>query len=230
MSRSKTSMKRKVLLGGLTAACIFASQIPSNVAEACPPRPTLRILVTIPLPAQMRWPIPAHLPAPPAPPSSWVAPGAERPASPPGDGWPAAWSSFEDQVLVLTNERRARGAVCGDRTFPPAPPLAMSPILRRAAREHSADMGTRRYFSHTTPDGRSYVDRLRAAGSTAGFSGENIFTGPPTPADVVDGWMKSPGHCDNIMAAGFRYIGVGYADIPGSPGGKYWTEDFGDTG
>ena len=47
------------------------------------------------------------------------------------------------------------------------------------------------------------------------------------PAAVVSGWMSSPGHCANIMNAGFTDIGVGYAFVAGSPYGSYWTQDFG---
>jgi uncharacterized protein YkwD len=143
------------------------------------------------------------------------------------DGWPAQWSRFEDETLTLTNQRRAMGAVCGDRAFGPASPLTMDAALRKAAREHSRDMGSRRYFDHGSPEGRSPDDRMRAAGWSGRSSGENIFGGPPTAAAVVDGWMKSPGHCANLMSPGYRVIGVGYADVPGSPLGHYWTQDFG---
>jgi uncharacterized protein YkwD len=162
----------------------------------------------------------------PAPPVTPAAPGA-APSAPANDGWPDAWSRFEDETLLLTNQRRAMGAVCGDRTFGPALPLAMNAALRQAARDHSRDMGSRGYFDHGSPDGRSPDDRMRAAGWSGKSSGENIYGGPPTAAAVVDGWMKSPGHCANLMSPGYRVIGVGYAEVKGSPLGHYWTQDFG---
>jgi uncharacterized protein YkwD len=128
---------------------------------------------------------------------------------------------------VLTNEHRAQGATCGDRVFPPAPPLGLSAPLRHAAREHSGDMGSHDYFSHGSFDGRSPDARMRAAGWSGRASGENIYAGPTTPAAVVEGWMKSPGHCANLMSRSYHVIGVGYADVPGSKFGHYWTQDFG---
>jgi uncharacterized protein YkwD len=139
---------------------------------------------------------------------------------------------MEDEILVLTNQRRAAGATCGDQTFGPAGPLTTDPILRTAAREHSQDMGARNYFEHVSPDGRSPADRMHAAGWAGRTAGENIFAGERnggtlSAAEVVEGWMHSPGHCSNIMNPRFKTIGVGYASTPHSRLGNYWTQDFG---
>jgi uncharacterized protein YkwD len=155
----------------------------------------------------------------------WTLPPSPAPA--PVDGWPPEWAHLEDDTLALTNQRRAMGARCGDRTFAPAPPLAMNTALRRAARDHSRDMGAANYFSHASLDGRSPDERMKAAGWSGRTNGENIFGGPRTAAEVVDGWMKSPGHCANIMAPGYRFIGIGYAQVDNSQLGHYWTQDFG---
>lgn len=141
--------------------------------------------------------------------------------------WPSQWEDLEDQVLVLTNERRAEGAVCGDQSFDPAPPLENNDILRCAARRHSQDMVDREYFSHYSPDGESPADRLADAGYTGSNWGENIAYNPSTAEQVVQGWMDSPGHCANIMRADFNEIGVGFADDPASTHRRMWTQKFG---
>jgi uncharacterized protein YkwD len=133
----------------------------------------------------------------------------------------------EAEVLALTNQRRAAGARCGDKDYAPVPPLAPNAALARAARDHSRDMGVGRYFDHTSRDGRDPGDRMKAAGFSGRTWGENITGGPRTPAEAVDAWMHSPGHCTNIMSPGFRSLGVGYARVPGSPLEHYWTQDFG---
>jgi uncharacterized protein YkwD len=160
-------------------------------------------------------------------PWGYPAPPAPSPAPAPTEAWPADWARFEEEALVLTNQRRAAGAQCGDRSFAPAPPLAMNAALRRAARDHSRDMGTGNYFDHASLDGRSPDDRMRAAGWSGRASGENIFGGPRTAGEVVDGWMKSPGHCANIMSPNYGFIGIGYAEVERSRLGHYWTQDFG---
>jgi uncharacterized protein YkwD len=104
----------------------------------------------------------------------------------------------------------------------------MNANLRLAAQGHSQDMATNNYFSHTSLDGRTFADRIRGAGYTgSGPLGENIAAGQGSPAAVVNGWMGSTGHCQNIMSGSYRSIGVGYAFRAGSAYGAYWTQTFG---
>jgi uncharacterized protein YkwD len=137
-------------------------------------------------------------------------------------------SSLEDVVLTLINQRRAAGATCGSTAYPPVGPLTMNASLQTAARAHSVDMATANYVSHTSPDGSTFDQRMRDAGYSGAFPwAENIAAGPGSAAGVVDGWMGSPGHCANIMSAGARATGVGYAFRAGSTYGHYWTQNFG---
>ena len=138
-------------------------------------------------------------------------------------------ATFEDQVLVLVNQRRAAGATCGGAPYAPVAPLTMNGTLRTAARLHSQDMAAQNYFSHTSLDGRTFSQRMTNAGYAGAFPwGENIASGQPTPQAVVDAWMSSPGHCTNIMNGSYRAIGVGYGFRAGSTYGHYWTQDFGE--
>lgn len=140
--------------------------------------------------------------------------------------WPAGHKSFEEQVVVLVNQRRAAGATCGNQgTFPPANPLTMNAALRCASRKHDQDMITNNFFSHTGTGGTTPWARFASAGyGSYKAAGENIAAGQTTPAAVVNGWMNSPGHCKNIMNAAFKEIGVGYAT--GGAYGHYWTQGF----
>lgn len=147
--------------------------------------------------------------------------------------WEPEWSQWEEEVLLLVNERRAEGADCGSQgSFDPAEPLAMDPLLRCTARVHSLDMFERGFFDHDNPDGEGPGDRLDAADYQGSTWGENIAQGYSSPEEVVDGWMDSDGHCSNIMAQNFSLLGVGYH--PGEADGMrfarnahYWTQNFG---
>jgi uncharacterized protein YkwD len=152
-------------------------------------------------------------------------PGTPRGFCAPTAGWPAAWAAFEDEVLARVNAARAAGATCGADAYPPAAPLRHDPALRCAARLHSKDMHDRDFFAHDSPDGTTPWARMEAAGYAWSRAGENIAWGYRTPAAVVAGWLASPGHCRNILAAGFRDLGVGYYE--GASGGPWWTQDFG---
>jgi len=130
-------------------------------------------------------------------------------------------------VLVLVNQRRASGATCGVTAHPAVAPLTFNLQLRDAARGHSQDMATKNYFSHTSLDGRTPDQRVRQAGYTGGTIAENIAAGDSTAQAVVDGWMQSTGHCENIMSGDLRVIGIGYAFNQSSTYSYYWTQNFG---
>jgi uncharacterized protein YkwD len=139
--------------------------------------------------------------------------------------WTALWAQpfsgeglarTVSEVLELTNAERAAARLA---------PLAHDPRLATAAQAHSADMVARDFYSHTSPEGLQPWDRARAAGSTHRGIGENIACGQRSPAEVVLGWMNSPGHRANILKPGFSRLGAGFAG--GGRTGTYWTQLFG---
>jgi uncharacterized protein YkwD len=141
-------------------------------------------------------------------------------------------AAFEEEVLKLTNEARAVGHDCGEKgIFGPTTPLKMQAQLRCSSRMHSKYMAESGEFDHRVPAGSDPFIRMMAAGYKFSTAGENIAAGQPTPKAVVDGWLKSDGHCANIMNPDFTEIGVGYVPVPGKPAagryGSYWTQNFG---
>lgn len=129
---------------------------------------------------------------------------------------PSQGSSSQEEVVRLTNVERQAGG-CGA--------LKNDPQLRSAAQGHSDDMATKNYFSHTSQDGRTMTDRIKASGfSPMSAWAENIAMGQRTPAEVVKAWMNSTGHRQNIMNCAYTHIGVGVAN---SSRGVYWTQNFG---
>lgn len=141
--------------------------------------------------------------------------------------WTPAWTTLENQVLTLVNQKRASGATCGGVAKPPVPALTSNSKLRCAARMHAKDMATQNYFSHTSKNGTAFFQRITNAGYTWTSVAENIAAGQATAAAVVAGWMASTGHCNNIMSATLTNIGVGYANGPASTYKHYWVQDFG---
>jgi len=126
-------------------------------------------------------------------------------------------------LCLLNRERKRRGmrALQRDRR------------LARAADRHISDMVRHRYFGHDSRNGRSFSDRIRAAGYLPRVGrwtvGENLAWGSGsqgTAAQIVKAWMSSPGHRANILDRRFREIGIGL--ILGSPrggdGATYATE------
>jgi uncharacterized protein YkwD len=122
-----------------------------------------------------------------------------------------------DSVLDLTNAARADARVA---------PLVASAELDAVARAHARDMAERRYFSHTTPDGVTFTQRLTANGVAYRRAGENI-AGNSSAAGAVAAWLGSSGHRANILSGGFGRLGVGIHREPDSPY-TYYVQVFTD--
>ncbi|RZJ10243.1 MAG: CAP domain-containing protein [Rubrivivax sp.] len=137
--------------------------------------------------------------------------------------------NFEAEMLAAVNARRRMGATCGAQgAFAPAPELSWNMQLTQAAVAHSDDMVSRNFFSHTGSDGSTVGTRATTAGYSWRSVGENIAAGQGTVAEVMDGWMKSDGHCANLMNPGFRDLGA--ACVAGTANNSYrsyWSQEFG---
>jgi uncharacterized protein YkwD len=84
-------------------------------------------------------------------------------------------------------------------------------------------MAVHNYFEHQDLSGRTPADRVRAVGYREKLVGENIAFGPRTAEEVVQGWLDSPAHCENIMDPRFAEMGIAYA--PGhAKRGLYWVQ------
>lgn len=136
-------------------------------------------------------------------------------------------ADWEQEVLRLTNLARAKARKCGKKKFPAVAGVRPNNTLARAARKHSADMGKKGYFSHTSRSGATMVERTTREGYTYSWLGENIAAGQRTPKEVVNAWLGSPGHCENVMNGHFTELGVGYAYTSKGKYHHYWTQDFG---
>jgi uncharacterized protein YkwD len=136
---------------------------------------------------------------------------------------------FRAEALDRLNRHRAAGATCGSRgVFAPVPALSWDDRLARAAARHSHDMASAGFFSHTGSDGSDAGRRVEAAGYSWRAYGENISAGQTGVAAAIDGWMKSPEHCANIMSPRFTQAGLACVPAPASAEyPTYWTLDLG---
>ncbi|MCA1656079.1 MAG: CAP domain-containing protein [Pseudonocardiaceae bacterium] len=143
-----------------------------------------------------------------------LPPASTSPADPPPTAAPPAPpnTSQQDRVVMYVNAFRDR-AGCG--------PVVVDSRLTAAAQGHSSDMSNRGYFSHTTPEGVTFDQRIRNAGHPSPGA-ENIARGARDAEDVMRLWMESSGHRANILNCDLGTIGVGL-----DRDGFYWVQDFG---
>lgn len=133
----------------------------------------------------------------------------------------------EQTMLNLVNQARAEARSCGNRHFPAAPPLQWHQGLAESAQEHAGDMAEGDYFNHTDRSGRNPHQRIQAAFGYSNIgTAENIEAGGRTAAQALSAWLKSPGHCSNIMNPKHTHLGMAVAVNPNSKYRFYWVQTF----
>jgi len=140
--------------------------------------------------------------------------GNSVPAAPTPDSYIDAQKIPE--IVDLINDVRRKGRRCGKKYYPAAKPVAWNEQLAEAALSHSRDMVVRGYFEHDNPDGMTPGHRAIAAGYIWTAIGENIAKDSDSPLKTVEVWVKSPGHCENMMDRRMAEIGAARAV-------NYWT-------
>jgi len=116
------------------------------------------------------------------------------------------------KLLILTNEERAKIGL---------PALQENPQLAAAAEKKAEDMFKKDYWSHFAPDGGSPWDFIKQSGYQYEYAGENLAKNFLFSKNVVDAWMNSPTHKENIVKK--EYVEVGYAVVNGMLSGEETT-------
>ncbi|AEV69732.1 SafA/ExsA family spore coat assembly protein [Acetivibrio clariflavus] len=123
--------------------------------------------------------------------------------------------ALENEVIRLVNVERAKAGL---------PQLTQNWQLSRVARYKSQDMIDKGYFAHNSPTYGSPFKMMESFGIRYSAAGENIAMGQQSPSQVMNAWMNSPGHRNNILSPSFTQIGVGLAKDKN--GRMYWTQMF----
>lgn len=122
-------------------------------------------------------------------------------------------------ILSLVNQNRRNGCLCGSQNMPPVAPLTLNAKLTAAAQAHSDDQARVGIMQHKGSDGSSVGTRVTRAGYTWRNVGENVAWNYPDAEAVMNGWLNSPGHCQNLMSANFTEMGMAETNL-------YWTQVF----
>jgi uncharacterized protein YkwD len=126
-----------------------------------------------------------------------------------------AHTETDAAVVCLLNVQRAQYGL---------PPVHPSRRLNHSAQRWTNVMVRNRAFSH----GADFAARISAVGFRWSRVGENIADGFSTPAGVVHAWMRSTGHCENILNPMFREVGSGFDTGTAMSGNRHgtWTLDL----
>lgn len=130
--------------------------------------------------------------------------------------------SIEDEIVRQVNVLRSHRGLS---------PLANDERLRVAARQHTLEMVSRGYYSHTSPVNAWHTPARRAclAGFLDPFIAENIgMVGGYTDAatTLVKSWIGSPQHLANMVDPRFTAVGVGVVSVKRGVIFHYATQKF----
>lgn len=117
-------------------------------------------------------------------------------------------TAVEVIVAAMNRERTSRGLR----------PLRINERLAQAAYDRIEDMFAKSYFAHVSPDGTQPFVWAQMRGYRYRLIGENLAVGYRGVA-VVDGWMHSRGHRENILQRSFDEVGIAISE--GSPRSGY---------
>jgi uncharacterized protein YkwD len=133
-----------------------------------------------------------------------------------GDETTFKMSAAEMKLLELTNQERKKKEL---------PLLRPSPRLFALARAHSDNMAKQGKMDHNL-DGKTPFDRMRDANYLFLRGAENIAAcdAKIALADLMQAWMESKLHRENILGPDFTDIGLGLA--AGKDGKTYYTQVF----
>ena len=145
------------------------------------------------------------------------------PFSPPA---PDSAAAVAKRMLALVNQARGQARMCGDKPFAAVGRVKLNATLSSVALGHASDMAKQNYFAHEGLDGSTPAARTTRSGYKWRLVGENIASGMTTPEGAVEGWLKSPPHCANLMTAQFTEMGVAFAVNKASDAGIYWAQEF----
>jgi len=132
---------------------------------------------------------------------------------------PSVSSVNKNLLTQLINNVRQQGCNCGTTKMPPVSDITWNSQLEVAALKHVKDINQKKIFSHIGLDGADPGDRIIRAGYSWRTFGENIANGYQNEQAVVAGWLKSVGHCKNIMNSAYKEMGVAKSGI-------YWVQVF----
>lgn len=122
-------------------------------------------------------------------------------------------------LLDLTNKKRTEA---GLKT------LVLDERLSKAAEDKAQYMLEKNFWAHVAPDGTTPWYFIKNSGYEYQYAGENLARGFSTASEVVDAWMESPTHRENMLSR--NYSDVGFAVVSGTLTGSdtvLVVEEFG---
>lgn len=104
-----------------------------------------------------------------------------------------------NSLLEKTNQERQKLGLAA---------LSLNKELNQAALAKAQDMFTDQYWAHVAPDGKQAWDFIKETNYVYKYAGENLARDFNNSDEVVEAWMNSPSHYENIANKDFTQMGL----------------------
>lgn len=104
-----------------------------------------------------------------------------------------------ERVIELTNQKRAEKGLG---------PLKNNSQLNEVAQRKAGDMFAFNYWAHNSPSGQDPWSFFKEVGYKYIYAGENLARDFMNSESVVEAWMNSPSHRDNLLNSNYKEIGL----------------------
>lgn len=123
--------------------------------------------------------------------------------------------NYQNKILKYVNQERKVKKLA---------PLVMNKKLNKIAVKKAADMAKEEKLSHDSKNFGLTFNLIKNENIKYKSAGENIARWHDTPEFVMERWMQSKGHRDNILNKNYNEIGIGKA--MDKNGKNYWVQIF----
>jgi uncharacterized protein YkwD len=129
-------------------------------------------------------------------------------------------NAIREETLIKINSERTKQSLIS---------LKENPLLTKAAQAKAQDMVNSDYFAHIRPsDGYKWSGFIEEQNYNYRFAGENLAKGYTSIEQMIQAWLNSPTHRDNLLSADYEETGIGYAYKKSDTGDVlYVVETFG---
>ncbi len=109
----------------------------------------------------------------------------------------------QKKLIELTNKEREKLGL---------PPVSENEALDKAAQMKAQNMFSENYWAHFAPSGKTPWDFILGTGYRFTYAGENLAKNFYNSDNVVEAWMASPTHKENLLNSKYKDTGIAVVD------------------
>ena len=126
------------------------------------------------------------------------------------------------EFIRRVNVLRERGGICPNTRFATAPPLRTEPRLMQSSMLFAVELAENGKLDHFSIRSGRLRDRLRTVAYRFAYAAENLAAGQESIDELLEAWLPSIRHCQNLFNPRHRDVGLACAPSDG-PYSRMWV-------